>query len=179
MSSGFRWELLPQYIRQKNDRGRDLWSTSGLYLHVQTHMSTYTHAQHIYTHEKLVEKCQQNDVPITNGNKMSTARFQCLSLVQGECILRVGHPTENTPFSGDFLWLCASHLPLAISNNMNHGSLKEWFKRKSQGWRDGSEVKSIGCFSRGSRFDYQLQDSSQPSVTPVPRNLASLGIRYV
>jgi hypothetical protein len=36
---------------------------------------------------------------------------------------------------------------------------------KRQGWRDGSVVKSIDCFSRGPEFNFQQpHGGSQPSV---------------
>jgi hypothetical protein len=46
-------------------------------------------------------------------------------------------------------------------------------KNTSWGWRDGSVVKGIGCFSRRPRFNsYHLHGSSQLIITPVPEALA-------
>ena len=42
----------------------------------------------------------------------------------------------------------------------------------SVAWRDGSVVKSTGCFSRGPGYNSQhLHDGSPPHATPAPENL--------
>ena len=46
------------------------------------------------------------------------------------------------------------------------------FQNLRLGWRDGSVVTSTGCSSRGPGFSSQQpHGSSQPPVTPVPRDL--------
>jgi hypothetical protein len=51
-------------------------------------------------------------------------------------------------------------------------------KKDEKGWRDGSVVKSTGCFSRRPGFSSQLPHScSQPSITPISGDLmASSGL---
>ncbi|CAO2642185.1 hypothetical protein LEMLEM_LOCUS26074 [Lemmus lemmus] len=40
-----------------------------------------------------------------------------------------------------------------------------WFNKKLRGWRDGSEVKSTACSSKGPEFNSrQPHGGSQPSV---------------
>lgn len=47
--------------------------------------------------------------------------------------------------------------------------------KKQRGWRDGSQVKSTGCSTRGSRFYCEhLHGSSQPSATQVSGDDSSL-----
>jgi hypothetical protein len=47
----------------------------------------------------------------------------------------------------------------------NKKKVKKKKEKNFGGWRDGSVVKSIGCFSRGSEFNSQPpHGGSQPSV---------------
>lgn len=68
-------------------------------------------------------------------------------------------------------WLSPLILRIICLPDMSSCQVQE-SKVNKRGWRDDAMLKSIGCSCRGLRFEsHYPHDSSQPSITSVPRDL--------